>query len=47
MKEKPGTFTVRLDPALRDKLQKIADKDKRKLGNLIQKILEDYAKGAK
>jgi|GEM_PF-3687197 len=40
--KQPETFTLRLSPELREKLQKLADRDKRKLGNLIQKILEEY-----
>jgi predicted transcriptional regulator len=45
--KQPATFTIRLEPELREKLQKLADKDKRKLGNLVQKILEDFVARAK
>ena len=31
-----------IDPQMRDKLQKIADKEMRALSNLIKKILTEY-----
>lgn len=33
---------IRISPEMRDKLQKIADKEMRPLSNLIKKILTEY-----
>ena len=35
---------IRLEPDVKDRLQKIAAEDKRTLSNLIQKIIDDYLK---
>ncbi|MEH2570260.1 hypothetical protein [Bradyrhizobium sp. AZCC 2289] len=35
---------VRLDPELREKLQRAADQDQRPLAGLIRKVLHDFTK---
>jgi len=35
-------FSMRLDPALKDELQRVADSDRRTLTNLIEKILMEW-----
>ena len=38
------TFTLRLDADLREKLEKIAKRDDRSLGYVINKAVEEYVK---
>jgi hypothetical protein len=37
-------IALRIEPALREKLQRAADQDQRPLAGLIRKILNDYTK---
>lgn len=38
------TIGVRITPEIKEKLQKIADKEMRSISNLVLKILTDYLK---
>jgi predicted transcriptional regulator len=42
MMAKTPTFGIRLDPAVKAALQKMAKQDKRPLSSFIHKILEEY-----
>ena len=39
---KTPTFGIRLEPALKAALEKLAKRDKRSLSSLIHKVLEEY-----
>jgi predicted transcriptional regulator len=39
---KTPTFGIRLDPALKATLEKLAKQDKRSLSSFIHKVLEEY-----
>jgi predicted transcriptional regulator len=41
---KTMTIGVRMTPEIKEKLQKIADKEMRSISNLVLKILTDYLK---
>ena len=36
-------FTVRMDKALKARLEALAEKDGRSLNNLVNKVMKDYA----
>jgi len=40
-------FSMRLDPELKAKLQKLADADRRSLTNYIELVLEKHVEGEK
>jgi predicted transcriptional regulator len=42
--KKPETFTLRIDPDLRKKLQEIANKQERPVGWIVRKAIENYIK---
>jgi predicted transcriptional regulator len=42
---KPLPTSLRLDPKLKERLQKLADAEHRSLTNLIEKILMEYCDG--
>jgi len=44
MKKLGGTFTLRFEPDLKEKLQKIADSKHVKLGWLVREICLEYVK---
>ena len=41
--KKTVPFSMRMDPELKDLLQRLADKDHRSLTNFIEKVLMEYA----
>lgn len=41
---KTAPFSLRLDPMLKERLQRIANKERRSLTNLVELVLEDFVK---
>jgi hypothetical protein len=39
---KDARFAMRLEPDLKDRLQALADRDRRSLSNFVEQILRDY-----
>jgi predicted HicB family RNase H-like nuclease len=46
MARKTETLNIRIDPDVKRRAQAAADADRRSLASLIEKLLDDYARGA-